>query len=202
MTDGSMEIPTNAYIKEALGMDSETERRLYHEHQGRGGDIENHFALADKQNNILRESEEANFENYASAVQEIIESRNPLPGSENFIDSLITEGFNTVLLSSAPTSVNLPVAEQLGAEYVFKWKDYVFDDLDFSAVYVNPAARFGKHQVIEEFQERGKTVFHFGNGDNDKEAYRRADGGLRTDFTEDPEKMYSRAIEQVREFEY
>lgn len=192
-------IPTHAKINMAMGMDSEEEEALYEEFVDEKGDLVDHVEHAKKQTQMLRSRPQANIEVYAETVQEIIQDREILQGAEYFVEKLHDKGYETVVVSSAPTAVTLPFAEDLDVDAVYRWKDFVFTEEGyFDKVYVNDEGRKGKHQIVQGLQELGVDVAHFGNGDNDRAAVDAADAGLRQWWISNPERAFESAFQEAR----
>ena len=192
-------VPTQARINMAFGLTEEQERDLYDEFVDDKGDLEDHLAHARKQTDVLRPRPEANIQVYADTVQDIIDQREVLSGAEYFVEKLDDIGYETMVVSSAPLAVTVPFAEQIGVDRLYNWKDVLFTEEGyFDRVTVNQEAPKGKHQVVEGLQDKGVDVAHFGNGDNDKEAYRTADAGKIQWWTANPERAFESAFMEAR----
>ena len=195
----SENIPTHAKINMAFGLDEEEEQDLYEEFVGDEGDLTDHIDHARSQTEVLRGRSGANIEVYADAVQDIIQDREILDGADYFVEKLGEEGYETVVVSSAPPAVTLPFAEDLGVDAVYRWKDFVFTDEGyFEKVYINREGREGKHQIVQGIQDLGTRVAHFGNGDNDRKAVRTADAGIRQWWISNPERAFESAFQEAR----
>lgn len=191
--------PTHKRINTALGLSEEREYELYQEFVGKNGDIIDHVEHSRFLKNELRFNPEARIETYAETVQNIIEEREIIEGAENFVKSLQSYGYETVALSSAPPAVNLPFAEELGIEKVYRWKDYQFtEEGDFDRIKVKQEARRGKHEFIEALKSIGVDVSHFGNGSNDIKAVDTADSGLKQWRISNPEQAFENALNEVK----
>lgn len=197
-------IPTHARINMAFGLSEEDERELYDEFVDEKGDLTDHLDHARAQTRALRGRPQANIENYAEVVQEIIDDRELITGvqgdgARSFVDKLENNGYHTMIVSSAPLAVTRPFADELEVDFLYDWKDFVFtDDGYFDRVKVNKEAREGKHQVVEGLQEQGVDVAHFGNGDNDKSAVREADAGKRQWWAVNPDIAFEYAFQEAR----
>ncbi len=189
---------TQAAYNTLLGMDSETDQRIYREHSNGNGDLGNHTNHAIDQS-IHLQAQDIDIHDYAEATQVILQDRDLLTGADMFVDNLHELGYTTVAVSSAPPASTMPYAEEAGIQILYEWKNFEFDDNgDFSHVQVNPEAKYGKHKIIEALQNTGMEVAHFGNGDNDKEAIEAADAGLKQWWTADPEKAFKNAKEEAQ----
>lgn len=192
---------TNGALNVELGMDPKKESQMYGFHQGKDGDIRDHISYSAAQNSQLLDVKPS-LQDYAEAVRMVNQDRRVFPAAEMFVDDLKDRGYETMILSSAPKALVTPYAKELGVDNVYCWKDFDFDENGrFKSVYVNPEAQKGKHQIIERLKDEGKTVIHFGNGDNDREACNAADLGIKQWWQTNPERAYLRAINEVDNFE-
>jgi len=198
LVDSGEKISSHAKINKALGMAPEEEKRIYEQYEGKNGDIQNHRHHAYDRTQALEGREEANIENYAKIVQEILDGREVIEGAPEFIETLQDQNYTTIALSSTPPAATRPQAEELGIDYIYKWKDFEFyEDGGFARIYVSPEGENGKQDVIKAFQQQGAEVIHFGNGANDLEAINQADAGFRQFWTSNPENAYEWARKEA-----
>jgi phosphoserine phosphatase len=198
-----VEDPNNASshkrINTALGIPEVREYEIYEEHSGENGDLIDHVEHARAQTEELRGRPEANISNYGETVQEIISDREIVDGAYSFVQDLQDQGYETMVVSSAPKAVTRPFAEDLEVDFLYRWKDFVFTDEEyFDKVEVNNEARYGKQDVVEGLQNLGVEVAHFGNGSNDIEAVETADAGKKQWWLANPQKAFDYAFKEAK----
>jgi phosphoserine phosphatase len=198
-----VEDPKNASshkrINTALGIPETREYEIYEEHSGENGDLIDHVEHARAQTEELRGRQKANILNYGETVQEIISDREIVDGAYSFVQDLQDQGYETMVVSSAPKAVTQPFAEDLEVDFLYRWKDFVFTDRgDFDKVEVNNEARYGKQDVVEGLQNIGVEVAHFGNGSNDIEAVETADAGKKQWWLANPQKAFDYAFKEAK----
>lgn len=185
-----------------LGLTVEEDKRLYDLNSDSSGKIYDHGVHAKEVTEKLQEKNRGEEDRrvYANSIQELLQGREIIEGAGNFVDFLKSAGYYTMILSSSPKGLTQPLADKLGVEGVYRFKDYEFESNgEFSQVYVNPEAYSGKGQVVSSLRENCDEVAHFGNGGNDIEAVENADIGLKQwNWTANPEKAYEEAREQVK----
>lgn len=190
---------THAKINTALGLTDEEEKELYEEFAGENGDLMDHVEHARAQTDTLRGRPEARIEIYAETVQDIIDSRQRVPGAGDFVQKLQEEGYETVVVSSAPTAATRPFVEDLGVENLYRWKDFKFTEEGyFDRVEVKEEARYGKQEVVNGLQSQGAEVAHFGNGNNDVAAVETADAGRKQWWLTNPDKAFEYAFKEAK----
>jgi phosphoserine phosphatase len=198
-----VEDPNNASshkrINIALGIPETREYEIYEEHSGENGDLIDHVEHARAQTEELRGRQKANISNYGETVQEIISDREIVDGAYSFVQDLQDQGYETMVVSSAPKAVTRPFAEDLEVDFLYRWKDFVFTDEEyFDKVEVNKEARYGKQDVVEGLQNLGVEVAHFGNGSNDIEAVKTADAGKKQWWLANPQKAFDYAFKEAK----
>ena len=190
-----------------FGVPESHEAELYQHFADRDG-IRDHAEHAEQQSRMIdhfksvpgKMSDEKYFR---SLTNSLIEDTELLEGAEAFIEELEERGYNTVILSSAPAAANIYPAKRLGADQVYSWKTFEFDEEgNFQEISVNEEATEGKHEVVEALQGKNVLVAHFGNGLNDREALEKADISAMRTGTQDPSSFYGEALEEVENYGY
>jgi len=173
---------TNYAINTAMGINRDLENSIYCAHRSDSGGLDDNISHASEISTYLdaveRENGVTDLETYTKVIQELIDDREVLEGAEEFVESLESQGYETVVVSSAPKAFTIPYAEELGISKVYSWKDYLFEDQDFIGRYVDPEARDGKQQFVQNLQDQGTDVMFVGNGGNDNLAALQADTSI------------------------
>lgn len=193
----SNQLSSSHYEINTLAVDPKTEGIIYKRKIQENRD---HLGHANRLTTEINSSEETlTLNNYMQKVAEILNDREILDNAQEFVQTLEENEYTTVTLSSSPTAVSLPLSKKIGASFDYKWKDYLFNDEgEFDGIYLNPNSKGGKHEVIENLQEIGYEVVHFGNGNNDRKAVETADNGIiQRNWRKNPEDAYERALEEI-----
>ncbi len=199
LVEDKEQTPTYKRINKAFGLSEQEDYRLYKEYENSIGDLSNHYRHARKQTRMLRGRPDANVEVYSKTIQQILKDREILEGAHNFIQKLDENNCGTMIVSAAPPAATLPFAEDLEADYLYKWKDLEFTDEGyFDQLWVNKEAPKGKDQIVKGVQDLGIEVGHFGNGGNDVAAVNTADAGLKQWWHPDPETAFENAFKEAK----
>lgn len=187
-------------INTALGLDGAKDSRIFQNHTNDDNQIINYSDHAEDLTKAIRNAniDSTDLEAVTAEINELVEDREVIDYAEAFVSDLHDLGYQTIVLSSAPTAVTSHFANDLGIQMVYRMRDYQFTGNEFKDIYVSDEAELGKQQVIEALQEQGAEVYHFGNGGNDVKAGEVADGGLKqSSWTKKPKKAYRDAIREV-----
>lgn len=193
---------TNYAINTAMGIDPELENQTYCRHRSDSGGMEDSISHASEISTYLdsveRNNNKTDLETYTKVIQDLINDREILDGAGEFIESLESQGYDTVVVSSAPQAFTIPYADELGISKVYSWKDLLFEGQDFLGRYVDPEAREGKQQFVQKLQEQGTEVMFVGNGGNDEGAAAQADTSfIQKSWKTDPEQNFEAAIKKA-----
>ena len=193
---------SNYVINTAMGIDPEVENSTYCAHKSDAGGLEDSMSHASEISTYLdsveREDNLTDLEAYTKVIQELIEDREILDGAEEFVESLEAQGYETVVVSSAPKAFTVPYSEDLGISKVYSWKDYLFQGQEFEGRYVDPGAGKGKQEFIRALQNQGSDVMFIGDGGNDNLAASQADVSVMQDSWEvNPEQNFQTATRNV-----
>lgn|GEM_PF-2154886 len=190
-------LSTNSEINQALGVPEAQDKKTYINHSDDEGELIDHSAHAEDLSSAIR-GEDTSIEDYLEGRELVMQDRKLFHGADMFIDDLQSEGYTTVVLSSAPPLVTMPHAKEIEADFVYKWKSFRFDDEgDFESIFVNEEASKGKQEVVAALQQDGAEVAYAGNGVNDLNAKRQADYGIIQSWDEDPEDAFAEALETL-----
>ena len=186
---------THSELNQALGVPKEQDKKTYMNHSDDQGELINHSAHAEDLSSAIR-GEDTGIEDYLEGRELVMQDRKLFHGVEMFVDDLNSQEYTTVVLSSAPPCVTMPYAEEMGVDFVYKWKSFRFDDDgEFESIDVNEEAPRGKHEVVRALKEAGAEVAYAGNGANDVNAVKNADYGIIQSWDEDPEDAFEEALE-------